>query len=76
LKGRAIIAQALIAAATKHCDGFCVRLRQLPVPGSLNVSLVSKNRWRHCNNRAWLWVVSNPRIGAYFHIAPRLGVGW
>ena len=44
------VAQALIAAATKHCD---------------------ETGWRHCNKRAWLWVVSNPTIGAYFHIDDR-----
>lgn len=44
------VAQALIAAATKHCD---------------------ETGWRHCNKRAWLWVVTNPEIGAYFHIDER-----
>lgn len=44
------VAQALIAAATKHCD---------------------ETGWRHCNKRAWLWVVSNPKLGAYFHIDAR-----
>lgn len=26
--------------------------------------------WRHCNKRAWLWVVTS-KLGAYFHIDPR-----
>lgn len=44
------VAQALIAAATKHCD---------------------ETGWRHCNKRAWMWVCTNPEIGAYFHIDER-----
>ena len=44
------VLQALIAAATKHCD---------------------ETGWRHCDKLAWLWVVTNPTIGAYFHIDQR-----
>lgn len=27
--------------------------------------------WRHCNKRAWMWVCSNPEIGARFHVDER-----
>ena len=48
------VAQALIAAATKHCD---------------------ETGWRHFNKRAWMWVCSNPEIGAYFQIDERRNRG-